>query len=254
MAESSLLDKAAEAIRASGFTIAFTGAGISVESGIPPFRGENGLWNKYDPALLEISHFFENPLESWEVIMEVFYDFFGQAKPNGAHYALAKLEKAGMLQAVITQNIDNLHQEAGSREIAEFHGNSQRLSCTGCRTVYRVGEISLSSLPVTCPSCRSLVKPDFIFFGEGIPKEAYLRSMELVRKCRVMLVIGTTAEVMPAGQLPQIAKSMGAKIIEVNSHSTRLTYRVSDIFLKGGASAVMEELTSRVLDKAGSEK
>ncbi len=128
------LQKAVEVLRRSKYTIAFTGAGISVESGIPPFRGENGIWNKYDPATLELGFFYENPKESWEVIKQLFYDFFGNAECNTAHKVLARMEEKGLLKCVITQNIDNLHQQAGSKVVHEFHGNSQKLVCVQCRT------------------------------------------------------------------------------------------------------------------------
>ena len=246
MNDISPLELAAQHILSSDYTVAFTGAGISVESGIPPFRGEKGLWNKYDPKTLDIDYFHANPLESWKVIMEIFYEFFGKASPNSAHEALVSLESEGLLQAIITQNIDNLHQEAGSNEVYEFHGNSKTLVCTGCGKKYKVGEIKMEPLPVTCPSCNSLLKPDFIFFGEGIPEEAYLKSVEATSKCQVMLVIGTTAEVMPAGQLPFLAKSNGATIIEVNPEPSMLTQNTTDIFLKGKAGTVLTELMIQI--------
>ncbi len=239
---SELLAKAAIKLNRSKYTTAFTGAGISVESGIPPFRGEKGLWNKYDPKSLEIDYFYEHPKESWEVIMEIFYDFFGKAKPNRAHEVLAILEQKNLLKSVITQNIDNLHQEAGNTDVIEFHGNSKQLVCTVCRKLYKVGEIKMEPLPVLCPACDSLVKPDFIFFGEGIPPLAYERSVEAAEKSEVMLVIGTTAEVMPAGQIPVLAKSTGATIIEINPEPSMLTRFTTDIFLKGKASEVLDEL------------
>ena len=236
----------AKKIQDARFTVAFTGAGISVESGIPPFRGEHGLWNKYDPKTLDIDYFHANPRASWEVIMEIFYEFFGKASPNPAHTALAKLEEKGLLQAIITQNIDNLHKEAGSKVVYEFHGNSKTLVCTACEKKYRVGEIDMVQLPVTCPDCNALVKPDFIFFGEGIPQDAYISSVEAAQKCELMLVVGTTAEVMPAGQLPILAKSCGATIVEINPEPSILTRYTTDIFLKGQAGKILDELQKLV--------
>lgn len=244
--DSSLIKTVAGKIQESRFTVAFTGAGISVESGIPPFRGEKGLWNKYDPKTLEIDYFHSNPLASWEVIMEIFYEFFGKAAPNPAHTALAKLEARGLLQAIITQNIDNLHQEAGSKVVYEFHGNSKTLICTACAKKYGVAEIDMEQLPVTCPECKTLVKPDFIFFGEGIPQEAYLLSVEAAQKCELMIVVGTTAEVMPAGQLPILAKSYGATIVEINPEPSMLTRTTTDIFLEGKAGEILTELEKLV--------
>src|SRR6056297_1553429 len=111
------LEEAVDLILNSKHTTGYTGAGVSVESGIPPFRGKDGLWNKYDPGILDLDYFYSNPLDSWQVIKEIFYEFFGSAKPNNAHYALAELEKLDLVKAVITQNIDNLHQEAGSKTV-----------------------------------------------------------------------------------------------------------------------------------------
>ena len=162
------IKKASELIRGAKHVTAFCGAGISVESGIPPFRGENGLWSRYDPRFLELSYFIQHPEESWELIKEIFFDFFGRAKPNNAHYALARMEEAGCIQAVITQNIDNLHFEAGSRNVFEFHGTAQYLVCLDCGKKTKVSEFDLMKLPPECPSCSGLVKPNFIFFGVWI--------------------------------------------------------------------------------------
>ncbi len=234
--------KAAEIVKNASHVTVFTGAGISVESGIPPFRGENGLWSKYNPIFLEIDYFYSNPLESWKVIKEIFYDFFGLAKPNGAHRIIARLENDCIVKAVITQNIDNLHQEAGSKIIYEFHGNSQKLICTKCNSVYTSNEIDLNNLPPLCKKCNGLLKPDFIFFGEGIPEYAYKKSMEEANIADVFLVIGTTGEVMPACMTPQIAKQNGAKIIEINTEVSTYTNSITDIFLKGKASDMLQKM------------
>ncbi len=236
------LHKAAEVLRRSKYTIAFTGAGISVESGIPPFRGENGIWNKYDPATLELGFFYENPLESWNVIKQLFYDFFGNAESNTAHQVLAEMEEKGLLKSVITQNIDNLHQQAGSKVVHEFHGNSQKMVCLQCRTYYIPTDIDLDNLPPRCAKCDGLIKPDFIFFGEGIPPDAYQKSVEAASLAEVVIVIGSTGEVMPAAQIPYHAKQHGATIIEVNPELSNFTNSVTDIFLEGKATEIMGKL------------
>lgn len=240
-------NKAIEALKNSSHTFAFTGAGISIESGIPPFRGETGLWSKYDPIVLDLNYFKTNPKESWAVIKEIFYDFFGKAKPNDAHFALAKLEDAGLLNSVVTQNIDNLHQEAGSKTVWEFHGNSHSLECTECKTKYKIKDLDFEILPVVCPKCNGLVKPDFIFFGEGIPPLAYEKSMEEAANAEVVLVIGTTGEIMPASYIPQIAKQNGATIIEINPEPSNFTNTITDIYLKSTATEAMNELASELL-------
>ena len=240
------IGKAAEMLRESRFTTAFTGAGISVESGIPPFRGNDGIWEKYDPKVLEIAYFMENPVKSWTIIKEIFYDFFGLAKPNKAHQVLAEMEKRSLLGRIITQNIDNLHQEAGSKEVFEFHGNSKRLLCLGCRRRYILGTISLDHMPPTCFECGGLLKPDFVFFGEGIPQTALTASYEAASLSDVFLIIGTTGEVMPANQIPFLAKSAGSRIIEINTEPSHYTAQITDLFLQGKAGDVMEKLAGKL--------
>jgi NAD-dependent deacetylase len=242
--------KAARLLRKSRFTTAFTGAGISVESGIPPFRGNEGIWSRYDPRTLEISYFMEHPLECWTVIRELFYDFFSAAKPNGAHFALAMMEKKGLLGRIITQNIDNLHQEAGSVEVYEFHGNSRRLVCLRCRSSYLAEHAQLDPMPPSCPECRGLLKPDFVFFGEGIPQLAMSASYEAASLSDVFLVIGTSGEVMPANQIPFMAKQSGAAIIEINSQPTNFTHSISDVFLQGKAGEIMARMTEVLFSSA----
>ncbi len=240
------LSEATELIKSSKFTIAFTGAGISVESGIPPFRGSNGLWSKYDPIVLDINYFFSNTSEAWKVIRELFYDFFGKAQPNPAHIGLAQLEKKGIIKAIITQNIDNLHQEAGSKTVYEFHGTASTMVCTKCGAKYHSSEINLKDLPPKCEKCSAVLKPDFIFFGEGIPEEANRLSFQAAEKADVFIVIGTTGEVMPASMLPATAKRNGAKIIEINTEPSHFTHQITDIFLQGKAGEIMTKLVKRI--------
>ncbi len=241
------INTAVDWLKQSAYTTAFTGAGISVESGIPPFRGPQGLWSKYDPIVLDLDYFHQHSLESWKVIKEIFYDFFGKAKPNPAHYALAEMEKAGFLKNIITQNIDNLHQEAGSSEVIEFHGNSHTLVCTACSKTYHLDEVNFDHLPVQCRVCGGLLKPDFIFFGEGIPTKAYEKSIEAAQKADLFLVIGTTGEIMPASQIPVLAKQRGAKIVEINTEASNYTHGITDLFLKGKASDVLSQLSKRLI-------
>jgi len=241
------LEKAVQAaailLRNSKFTTAFTGAGISVESGIPPFRGEKGLWNKYDPRYLEIGFFLSHPEESWQMIKQIFYDFFGEATPNHAHVILAEMERHGMLHRIITQNIDNLHQEAGSTNVFEFHGNSMKLVCLACYQEFPYGKIALDKLPPRCPHCLGLLKPDFVFFGEAIPQDPLTAAYDAASKSDIFLIIGSTGEVMPANQIPPLAKQHGAKIIEINPEESNYTRSLTDIFLQGKAGEVMKKLS-----------
>ncbi len=241
-----LITKAALWMKNARTLTAFTGAGISVESGIAPFRGTNGIWNKYDPKYLELNYFLSHPKESWQFIRELFFQNFSQASPNKAHTVLARLEKAGLLQAVITQNIDNLHFKAGSSNVIEFHGNSRQLICTKCAFSTPVHDELWDSLPPLCPKCSAVLKPDFIFFGEDIPSDAFSRSFVLAARSDVMLVIGSTGEVYPAASVPEHAKQSGAKIIEINPQPTGFTERLSDIFLQGKATDMMSALAKEI--------
>jgi NAD-dependent deacetylase len=217
-----------------------------VESGIPPFRGEDGLWNKYDPEMLEINYFLDHGEKSWEVIREIFYQHIGKAKPNAAHLTLTKMEKSGYLHAIVTQNIDNLHQLAGSKNVFEFHGSSNRLICTHCKTEYPVDEVDLTVLPPRCKYDNWILKPDFVFFGEGIPTEAWDNSFECADQCEVCLIIGSTGEVMPASFVPRRAKEKGAFIIEINPKESQFTSSITDIHLKGRAGIVLPQLMTEI--------
>lgn len=233
------LKKAAQFLKSAKYAVAFTGAGISVESGIPPFRGSDGLWSKYDPIVLDIGYFHNNTVAAWKVIKELFYDFFGKASPNPAHKTLAQWEQTGLLKSVITQNIDNLHQEAGSKIVYEFHGTASNMICLDCSSKYPSEEVNLKKLPPKCKKCDGVLKPDFIFFGEGIPEEANIRSFQAAEKCDIFIVIGTTGEVMPASMLPATAKNKGAKIIEINPQVSHFTHHLTDVHLEGKAGEVL---------------
>lgn len=241
-----LFRQAAEIICNAKRVTAFTGAGISVESGIPPFRGPNGLWSRYDPSALDIRYFYQDPVRSWSVIRKIFYENFQSAVPNAAHLALSDMEAHGHLHALITQNIDNLHQKAGSLTVIEYHGNSQRLICKNCGRLYPVTKELLLDLPPVCTNCHQVLKPDFVFFGEPVPVKAHQNALHETRASDVWLVIGTTGEVFPAASLPLEAKSQGKFIIEVNIEPTNYTQQITDIFLPGRAASVMSTLNSYI--------
>ena len=232
----------ANIIKNSKNLIAFTGAGISVESGIPTFRGKNGIWSKYDPKILDLDYFLKYPKESWEKIKEIFYDYMKDKKPNYAHYFLSELEQKNILKAVITQNIDNLHQEAGSKNVIEFHGTAKKGLCLKCFTKHPIEKIDLNTLPPLCPKCNGLLKPDFVFFKEAIPEDALIKSFELAKKVDVILVIGTTGEIIPASQIPIIAKQNKAIVIEINPEESAYTHTITDIHLKEKASIATKKI------------
>jgi len=237
---------AASLIRSAKYLTAFTGAGISVESGIPPFRGAGGLWSRYDPRMLELDYFLAHPDTAWPVIKEIFYDHFGMARPNKAHEVLAAWETRGLLKTLITQNIDNLHYLAGSRNIVEFHGNSRMLVCMACGQRVEAARALLEKLPPRCP-CGGVFKPDFIFFGEGIPQSAHARSQDAARRTDVMLVVGSTGEVYPAALVPRWASEAGAKIIEINPEASEFTGSVSDIHVPLKAAEAFRQIDKEML-------
>ncbi len=239
---STKIKQAARLIRNAKYAVAFTGAGISVESGIPPFRGENGLWNTTDPIFLEIDFFNKKPLQSWQKIKEIFYDKLVDTEPNIAHIMLAKMEERSFIEAVITQNIDHLHHKAGNKKVYELHGTYKQLICTECQSEYDMSFANLDYLPPTCFVCKGILKPDIVFFNEPIPKFAKEHSFEEAKKADVFLIIGTNAEVLPAADIPVVAKETGAKIIEINIQPSHFTNSITDIFIEMKASEAMQQI------------
>ncbi len=223
-----------------------TGAGMSVGSGIMPFRGKGGLWEKYDPEeAASIDSFNRDPRNSWGMLKEIL-QVVAKAKPNPGHFSLAKLEAMGVVNSVITQNIDGLHQEAGSKNVIEFHGNSRKVVCMGCRSQYPTTAIKLKPLPPYCPLCGGVLKPDVVFFGESIPKAALLQSQVEISQCQVVLVVGTSGMVDPAASLPEIARKKGALIVEVNPTRSHMTSMVTDVFLEGRSEQLLPLLADEV--------
>lgn len=243
----SLINTAAEKIAGAENIVALTGAGISVDSGIPAFRGTQGLWDKYDPMeYATIQAFHSNPVKIWKMLQEL-RDIIGDAKPNAGHIGLAELEAIGKLKSIVTQNVDGLHQEAGNTNVIEFHGNGQRLVCLNCKRTYDRNDIALDSFPPMC-ACLNILKPDVIFFGEMIPMHALLSAQADVESCNIMLVVGTSAQVVPAADLPHVAKSRGALVVEINPEPTPLTHTVADISIHESATTVMPLLVNAVKD------
>jgi len=244
-----LITKAADIIIASNRTIALTGAGVSVESGIPDFRSSQGLWAKFDPSeYATISAFRSNPEKIWTMLREM-DELVSKAKPNKAHIGMGELEAMGYLECVITQNVDNLHQEGGSKNVIEYHGNSTTLSCLWCGKQYNREEKMHENLP-RCV-CKKVLKPDVIFFGEAIPRMAMSRAFEMASSAQALLVVGTSALVSPANNIPAIAKQNGAKLIEINKEKTHLTRRLTDVFLQGSASEIISRLVEKIRLNSG---
>lgn len=238
--------EAAQIIKKAENAIAFTGAGISVESGIPPFRGRDGLWNKYDPKTFEIQYFCSYPKQSWEVICQIFYELLDNVRPNPAHWALAELEANGLLKCVITQNIDHLHYTAGSKRVFEFHGSLKKIVCLDCRKKFVLNGIDLNTLPPVCEQCQGVLKPDVVFFGEPIPAVVEKESFNIAGKADCVILIGSTGTVAPANMIPITAKSNGAHVIEINPYPSEYTDNITDIFIQEEAGTAMEALMEAI--------
>jgi NAD-dependent deacetylase len=238
-----LIGAAIDHLAATRNAVALTGAGISIESGIPPFRGQGGLWERFDP--IEIAHIDvlkRDPAKVWRLLIKDLKAIMDRAVPNDGHKGLARLERLGILHAIITQNVDGLHQLAGNTDVIEFHGSFVWQRCMQCGRRVETRHVDASVLPPRC-TCSGVLRPDAVFFGEMIPPEALWRSREAAAACEVMLVIGTSAVVQPAASMPLIAKENGAVVIEINPEATPLTGVVSDILIPGKAG----EIISRIL-------
>lgn len=231
-----------------GGIMVLTGAGISVDSGIPDFRSMGGLWQKFDPAeYATIEAFQENPRKVWRMFAEL-EGTLRATRPNAGHLALARL--GDLVSGVVTQNIDGLHQAAGSKNVIEYHGSGRRLVCLSCREGYEPDapaswEDGQPRIPLC--ACGTVLKPDVVLFGEMIPYPAVRASRELASRAKTCLVCGTSALVHPASALPALAKEAGAIVIEVNLERTPLTDRVTDVFLQGSTTTVLPALADLVL-------
>ena len=245
-----LFKQAARDLKTADCIVALTGAGISVESGIPPFRGQGGLWEKFDP--MEYAHidaFRRDPGKVWSTLFKDLKETVSRARPNPAHRGLAQLEAMGKDVTVITQNIDGLHQKAGNTDVIEFHGTFARHHCLDCQKSLLSEQLDLTTLPPRC-NCGGVIRPDCIFFGEMIDPDLLRRSRQISSQCDIMLVIGTSAVVQPAAWMPVIAKDAGAIIIEINPEETPLTLQTSDYFIKGHAGRIMTRLVAEMTHHA----
>lgn len=242
--------QACELIRASSYTMALTGAGLSTPSGIPDFRSaSSGLWNLIDPMIAaSIWGFHDNP--------ERFYRWFTplartirSAHPNSAHRALAQLEEAGLLQLLVTQNIDGLHQQAGSARVVELHGHLRSATCLTCHHQSPVDELwpqVEAGQIVTCHACGGLVKPDAILYGEPLVYEHLRTAQEAALRCDVLIAAGSSLEVEPAADLPHLAKRRGARIILINRQPT-LADSIADLLIRGDVASVLPQLAQASL-------
>lgn len=244
-------DRAAEILARSRHAIALTGAGVSTASGIPDFRGPSGLWRKIPSYKFSIDYFLQHPDEVWRLYYERF-KYLSRAKPNPAHYALAKLEREGVLKAIVTQNIDGLHQKAGSKRVIELHGNIRTAVCLQCGRVYPMEEalrmVERGEVP-RCKYCGGLLKPNVVLFGEPLPASALMEAFHLAERSDAVLVAGTSLYVAPANQVPVIAKARGAKIVIVNMGEVYL--KVGDIYVEAPVEEALPYICERVMEILG---
>lgn len=247
------IEDAAHIILKSKYVTALTGAGVSVESGIRPFRGPGGIWTERgEPSMDGYQKFLKDPKTYWENIFKRSNRLtlginVSKAKPNSGHYAFAELEKIGLLKYLITQNIDNLHFEAGNVKVLEIHGNAEKYRCIECGRRYEKNQIKLIEAPVRCPNCHGIIKGDTVMFGEPIPKDVLNRCFEESRKSDCMIVAGTSAVVHPAASLPIIVKRNSGYLIEVNPRSTELS-DICDVVIKANSGEVMPALVVKLKD------
>ena len=252
--------EAAATVAGAARVTAMTGAGLSVESGIPPFRGPGGLWTKYgEPPMDGYQRFLADPAQAWRDQLHPtqpwaigLRDTLAAARPNAGHKALAELEALGRLDALITQNVDDLHRQAGSEALLEIHGNHAWLRCMECHTRWprKSVEIDPESLPPLCGECGGIVKGDTVQFGEPIPPDVLRGCYAAVDGCDCMLVVGTSATVFPAADFPmEVLRRRGA-IIEVNPYESELT-TVATLSLRGPAGAVLGRLLDHLRQAPG---
>ena len=254
-----LIGRAADILIGAEYAIALTGAGLSVESGIPSFRGPDGLWTRYgQPSNLSYRVFSQDPQAWWEQRLNdeaapgnPTYDLkaaVDQAVPNPGHVALADLESLDVLKSVITQNVDGLHGRAGSQAVLEIHGNRNHLRCIGCGARRPRDGYLITDLPPTCIDCGGIIKLDTVMFGEPIPGATLAACVQEVHRCDAMLLVGTSGAVNPAAQFPLVAREQGAKIIEVNPMPTELT-AAAHVVISGGAGDILPAIVQAVRER-----
>jgi NAD-dependent deacetylase len=239
--------EAAALLRRARSAIAFTGAGISVESGIPHFRGEGGLWTKFDPyKVAHIDTFRKDPAQYWTYSLN---HRRTDAQPNPAHRALVELERLGLLRAVVTQNTDGLHQTAGSGEVIELHGSSHGVVCLDCEARFprdHVDRMNREHCPPSCPACGGrFLKPTVVLFGEALPVDALRDAQALATAADVVLIVGSSLQVYPAAGIPRLARQHGAELCIVNAEPTPFD-DVAAVVIHGKAGEILPQVVRQI--------
>ena len=239
------INEAVALLKQSKKTVALTGAGVSTESGIPDFRGKGGLWSRYDPFEYgTLGAFLNNPPKIWRMLAELLEVV--DARPNAGHIGLANLEEIGLLAGIITQNIDNLHQQGGSINVVEFHGSIETFTCLSCGAKHLLQYVRETTLPPLCKSCREILKPDIVFFDEMIPEPVLQETQELLAGTELLLVAGTSCQVPPAARIPYQVDENGGRIIEINLEP--VLNGLAAVSLQGSFTQVVEQLVSQLQD------
>ncbi|MFX0043091.1 MAG: NAD-dependent deacetylase [Candidatus Hodarchaeota archaeon] len=249
MLDTEKLSYAAKIIKDSNYIVTFSGAGISTESGIDDFRSPGGLWDRYDPSIYaSYQYFLQDPSKFWKMHNELEYTV-GDAEPNAAHKAIAKLEELGKIKAVITQNIDMLHQKAGSgnygAKIYQLHGEYGILHCIRCGKEFRYDEVDTKNVDYPVCDCSGYIKPKVVLFGESLPYSVVEGAMDACRNCDCFIMVGSSLLISPANYLPSVAKQYGAKLIFINRENTIMD-DLADVFLKGRAGKIFTELMKKL--------
>lgn len=252
------LEHAAGLLAGARHLLALTGAGLSVDSGIPPFRGPGGLWTKHgEPPMNGFERFLADPAQAWRERLSPngprseIWKTLREARPNAGHMALVRLERAELLRWIITQNVDNLHTAAGSRRVAEIHGNATLVRCLHCSERRPLSETPIEHLPPLCARCGGILKSDTVSFGEPIPLDVLAVCEEQSEACDCMLVVGTSATVFPAAQFALDVPIRGGTLVEVNLYASELTPRCA-VSLRGSAAEILPSLVDRVLKRRSS--
>lgn len=246
------LDAAAHTLVNARYVIALVGAGISVESGIPPFRGAGGLWTKRgEPPMDGYRRFMEDPAAGWRDMLarretdDEFTRALRNAKPNPAHHALTRLERLGVLRHTISQNIDDLHFQAGQTAVTEIHGNRTKVRCIDCERRWPWAEFTFTGIPPRCPDCGGIVKSDTVMFGEPIPRSFLAECQRQADMADCVLIAGTSATVYPAAAFPEIVLNRGGAVIDVNTDETPY-WPYAAAILNGPAGQMLPALADRV--------
>jgi NAD-dependent protein deacetylase/lipoamidase len=253
--DAAVLDAAADCLLRARHAIALTGAGLSVESGIPPFRGPGGLWTRHgEPPMDGYQRFLKDPRRAWEERldpsgpMRELWEALAAARPNPGHLALVELEEIGVLKCTITQNVDNLHRLAGSERLLEIHGNATLIRCIECVARYAREAIDFAELPPHCPRCQGILKSDTVSFGEPIPPDVLEQCFVEAEQADCMIVAGTSATVYPAAQFPIAIQQRGGDLVEVNPYESEITALCRHA-LRGPAGEILPALLERVRER-----